>query len=153
MLLPDCMSMFEDLERKRNGLFLVTCDPLHVDGYRQARLQRQQQKQEEWRAAHSDLVLDSIELDMNQDVHEDSSHELTPVPYDCELMDTEGGYLLWYEQHIVVDRAKAGEVFDCTIQQLLSPQWHNERAKRITASMAKEIISRKQLILLASSHA
>ena len=91
---------------------------------------------EEWRAAH----LDSAELSMDQDVLDASAHELAPVPSECEWMDTEGGDLLRYEEHVVVDKAKAEEVFESTIHQSLTPQWYNEHAKHITASMAKEII-------------
>ena len=129
----------EDLESRRNGLFLVTSDPLHTARERQARIQHQQQMQEEWRAAH----LDSAELSVDQDVHDDSAYELTPVPSECEWMDTERGDMQWYEEHVVVDKAKAEEVFQSTIHQSLSPQWYNERAKRITASMAKDIICRR----------
>ena len=98
--------------------------------------------QEEWRAAH----LDSAELSMDQDVHDDSAHELTPVPSQCEWMDTERGDMQWYEEHVVVDYAKAEEVLQSTIHQSLSPQWYNERVKRIPASMAKEIILRRPTI-------
>ena len=55
----------------------------------------------------------------------------------------ERGDMLWYEEHVVVDKAKAEEVFQSTIHQSLSPQWYNEHAKHITASMAKEIICRR----------
>ena len=118
---------FEDLESKHNRLFLVTSNPLHAACERKARLQRQRQKQEEWRTAHLGTVLGSTESSM-EGVHDGSVHELTPIPYDCEWMDTEGGDLLWYEEHVVVDKAKATEVFDCTIHQSLSPLWYNERA-------------------------
>ena len=81
-------------------------------------------------------------------------HELTPVPSECEWMDTERGDMLWYEEHVAVDKAKAEEVFQSNIHQSLSPQWYNEHAKCITASMAKEIICcRPKTVLLASSHA
>ena len=89
-----------------------------------------------------DTVLGSTESSM-EDIHDDSAHELTPIPSDCEWMDTEGGDLLWYEEHVVVDKAKATEVFVCTIRQSLSPLLYNERAKCITASVAKEIICHK----------
>ena len=118
---------------------MVTSDPLHAACERKARLQRQWQKQEEWRAVHSDTVLGSTESSM-EGVQDGSAHELTPIPIDCECMDTEGGDLLWYEEHVVVDKAKAMEVFDCTIHQSLSTLWYNEHAKCITASMAKEIL-------------
>ena len=71
----------EDLESKRNGLFLVTSDPLHAACELQSRLQRQQIK--EWRAAHLDTVLGSTESSM-EDVHDGSAQELTPIPCDCE---------------------------------------------------------------------
>ena len=129
----------EDLESRRNGLFLVTSDQLHTARGRQDRIQHQQQMQEEWRAAH----LDSAELSMDQNVHDDSAHELIPVPSECEWMDTVRGDMQWYEEHVVADKAKAEEVFQSTIHQSLSPQWYNERAKRITASMAKGIICRR----------
>ena len=64
------------------------------------------------------------------------------MPSECEWMDTEGGDLLWYEEQVVVDKAKA-ETFESTIHQSLSPQWYNECAKHITTSMAKEIICRR----------
>ena len=83
------------------------------------------------------------ELSMDQDVHDDSAHELTPVPSECEWMNTERGDMQRHEEHVVVDKAKAEEVFQSTIHQSLSPQWYNEGAKRITASMAKEIICRR----------
>ena len=118
-------------------VLLVMSNPLLVSAR-----QRQRQKQEEWRAAHLNTVLGSTESSM-EDVHDGSAHELTLIPSDWEWKDTEGGDLLWYEEHVVVDKAKATEVFDCTTHQSLSPLWYNERAKRITASMAKEIICRK----------
>ena len=77
---------------------------------------------------------------MDEDKHDGSPHKLMPIPSDCEWMDTEGGDLLWYEKHMVADKAKAAVVLDHTMQQSLSPQWYNEHAKRITASRAKEII-------------
>lgn len=81
-----------------------------------------------------------LELSMDEDKHDGSPHKLMPIPSDCEWMDTEGGDLLWYEKHMVADKAKAAVVLDHTMQQSLSPQWYNEHAKRITASRAKEII-------------
>ena len=101
------------VESGRNRLFLVTSDPLHTAHRCQARIQRQQQMQEEWKAAH----LDSSELSMDQDIHDDSAHELTPVPSECEWMDTERGDMQWYEENVVVDKAKAEEVFQSTIHQ------------------------------------
>ena len=41
MLLPDCVPSLKT-ECRRNGLFLVTSDPLHTAHERQARIQRQQ---------------------------------------------------------------------------------------------------------------
>ena len=51
-------------------------------------------------------------------------HEMTPVPSECEWMNTERGDLLWYEEHVVVDKAKADKVFESTIHQSPSPQWY-----------------------------
>ena len=93
----------EDLESRCNGLFLVTSDPLHTAHECQARIQRQQQMQEKWRAAH----LDSAELSMDQNVHDDSAHELTPVPSECEWMDTVRDDMQGYEENVVVDKAKS----------------------------------------------
>ena len=68
-------AQLEDLESRRNGLFLVTSDPFHTAHKHQARIQRQQQMQNESRAAHFDAVLDSAELSMDQDVHDDSARD------------------------------------------------------------------------------
>ena len=40
-------AQLEDLESRRNGLFLVMSDPFHTAHKRQARIQRQQQMQNE----------------------------------------------------------------------------------------------------------
>ena len=77
-------------------------------------------------------------------------HMITVQSVECEWMDTEEGDLLWYEEHVVVDKAKAEE-FESTIHQSLSPQWYNECAKHITARMVKDV--GQQLTLLTSSHA
>ena len=49
-------------------------------------------------------------------------HEMTPVQSECEWMNTERGDLLLYEEHVVVDKAKADKEFESTIHQSPSPQ-------------------------------
>ena len=134
----------EDLESKCNGLFLVTSDSLHVARERKVRLERQQQKQEEWRVVHLDLVLGSVKSNVD-DANESA---VTPVPSDCEWMESEDTNQLWYEQNVIVNQTRAKEVFDGTVHQSLChqslcPLWYQERAKRITASVAKDIICRR----------
>jgi hypothetical protein len=176
---------------------MVTSDKLYVDRERQQRLQKQQQKQAEWRATHSHIAQDDTEpcieypdettpvpSDCSEWMDTDSASgsyewyeqhvlvdeastkeifdgtvdqsisdpcieypdETTPVPSDCsEWMDTDSasGNYEWHEQHVLVDEASAKEIFDGTVDQSMSPLWYRERAKRITASIAKEIFCRK----------
>ena len=176
---------------------MVTSDKLYVDRERQQRLQKQQQKQAEWRATHSHIAQDDTEpcieypdettpvpSDCSEWMDTDSASgsyewyeqhvlvdeasakeifdgtvdqsisdpcieypdETTPVPSDCsEWMDTDSasGNYEWYEQHVFVDEASAKEIFNGTVDQSMSPLWYRERAKRITASIAKEIFCRK----------
>jgi hypothetical protein len=98
------LTRLEDIESKCNGLFLVTSDPLHAAREREARLLRQQHKQEEWsRMTH---VKDGAQI-YDAGGGDDDEEDVTPIPSatDCEWMDTEMKELNneeWYEQNVSI---------------------------------------------------
>ena len=104
-----------------NCLFLLSLEGIVADKQRTARIQRRQEKHEEWRLQH-----------------EASDSASTPMPSDDESASE---WLLkeWYGRNIVVDKKGADALFEATVEQGASPMWRAARCIRVTASNAKRI--------------
>ena len=118
------LTHLEDMESKCNGLFLVASDPLHAAREREARLLRQQHKQEEW--SRMTRVKDGAQIDDAGGDDDEEEEDITPVPSDCEWMDTEMRKELnikeWYEQNVNINETRAKAIFDATVDQSLSTE-------------------------------